>query len=287
VLVIFYLRGSRCLFKLLSSPVSGGFGLSFAVESEVLLLGLLGGSLGASENVFVLLLGEVDIVVSVRVTELGRVVSVVLPERVGAEVAALSVLPGLQGEVRHGSALVVVGDGHSAFVGLVVDDLSTEIPLLLLLESLEDVVGADLHHRQLIIDAVVSILLGSANLELADFLVAAAGNEVGNEGHVLREFHGVLAETTILVTKGLGLAIGLPVIMSLVMAMILVERVIEVTVDPGCLGDVAKEEGHLGVVVGLVIVASSDGVQGLVEIGMDDLVAKVVVTLLPVVLWEV
>jgi hypothetical protein len=149
------------------------------------------------------------------------------------------------------------------------------------------VIGADLHNGELVVQAVVGAFLGGAELELTDFLVAAAGDEVGDEGHVLREFHGVLAETTILVTEGLGLAIGLPVIMSLVMAMILVERVIEVTVDPGCLRDVAKEEGHLGVVVGLVIVASSDGVQGLVEIGMDDLVAKVVVALLPVVLWEV
>jgi hypothetical protein len=223
VLVIFYLRGSRCLFKLLSSPISCGSGFTFAVESEILLLGLLGGSLGTSENVFVFLFGEVDIIVSVRVTELGRVVSVVLPERVGAEIATLSVLPCLQGKVRDGSALVVIRDGHSAFVGLVVNDFSTEIPLLLLLESLEDVVGADLHHRQLIVDAVVSALFGSANLELADFLVAAAGDEVGNEGHVLGEFHGVFTVTTILVTESLGLAVGLPVVVSLIVAMILVE----------------------------------------------------------------
>ena len=84
-------------------------------------------------------------------------------------------------------------------------------------------VGADFHHRQLIIDTVVSALFGSANLELADFLVAASGNEVGNEGHVLGEFHGVFTVTTILVTKSLGLAVGLPVIVSLIVAMILVE----------------------------------------------------------------
>jgi hypothetical protein len=216
-------RGIVCAFKGSDDRNYGGFGFSFSVESEVLLLGLLGGSLGTSENVFVFLFGEVDIVVSVRVTELGRVVSVVLPERVRAEVATLSVLPCLQGEVRDSSAFVVIGNGHSAFVGLVVNDLSTEIPLLLLLESLEDVVGADLHHRQLIVDAVVSTLFGSANLELADFLVAAAGDEVGNEGHVLGEFHGVFTVTTILVTKSLGLAVGLPVVVSLIVAMILVE----------------------------------------------------------------
>jgi hypothetical protein len=69
-------------------------------------------------------------------------------------------------------------------------------------------------------------------LELADFLVAAARNEVGDEGHVLGEFHGVFAVTTILVTESLGLAIGLPVIVSLIVAMVLVEGVIEVAIDP-------------------------------------------------------
>lgn len=48
-----------------------------------------------------------------------------------------------------------------------------------------------------------------------------------------------------------------------------------------------QEVGHLGVIVWCVVVSGSDGVQGLVEVRVDDLVSKVVVTLLPVVLWHV
>jgi hypothetical protein len=100
--------GYGSLFALLSSPVLSSLGVACIVESKVLLLLLLGRAHGASEDVFVLLFGEVYIIVSVRVTELGRIVSVVLPQRVRAEVAALSVLPGLEGQVRHRFALVVI-----------------------------------------------------------------------------------------------------------------------------------------------------------------------------------
>ena len=49
-----------------------------------------------------------------------------------------------------------------------------------------------------------------------------------------------------------------------------------------------QEVWHLGVVIGFVVVSSSDWVQeSLVGIGVDDLVTKVVVTLLPIILWEI
>ena len=137
--------------------------------------------------------------------------------------STLSVLPGLELKIADGAALVVVRNRHGTLVGLVIDNLSAEIPLLLLLKSLENVIGANLHNINLVIEAVISALLAGTDLELADLLVAAAGNEVRDEGHVLGEFHGVLAETTILVTECLGLAVGLPVIVSLIVAMILVE----------------------------------------------------------------
>ena len=106
-------------------------------------------------------------------TELSGVVSVVLPDGVGAEFATLSVLPGLELKVADGAAPVVVGDGHCALVCLVVDDLSAEVPLLLLLEALEDVVGADLHHVDLVIDAVIAALrLKSMGLVLVNFSIA-------------------------------------------------------------------------------------------------------------------
>ena len=93
-------------------------------------------------------------------------------------------------------------------------------------------IGADLHHADLVIEAVISTLFGGAKLELADLLVATTGDKVGDESHVLGGLHGVLAVATILVAEGLALAVGVPVIVSLIVAMILVERVIEVAVDP-------------------------------------------------------
>ena len=95
-----------------------------------------------------------------RVRVLGWVVPVVLPHGVRSQVASLSVLPSLESQVGHRAALVVIRDTHGALVGLVVDDLSSEVPLLLLLETLEDVVGADFHHGQLVIETVVSSASG-------------------------------------------------------------------------------------------------------------------------------
>jgi len=75
--------------------------------------------------------------------------------------------------------------------------------------------------------------------------------------------------------------------MGLVVLVVLLEGVIQGTVQPVELGDATKIEGHLRVLVGLVVVASTDRVDLLVDIGVDDGVAQVVVGLLPVVLWEV
>jgi hypothetical protein len=275
------------LFALLLGPISGGLWFARAIESEVFALFILGSSHGTSEDVLVLLFGEVNVIVSVRMAELSGVVSVILPDGVWAELSTLSILPGLELKIADGAALVVVRHWHGALVGLVVDNLSAEIPLLLLLKSLENVIRADLHHVNLVIEAVISTPLAGTDLELADLLIAAAGDEVGDKGHVLREFHWVLAETTILVTEGLALTVGVPVIMSLIVAMILVEWIIEVTIDPWSLGNMTKEERHLGVIIRFVVITSTDGVKSLVEIRVNDLVSKVVVTLLPVVLWEV
>ena len=49
---------------------------------------------GTSEEILVLLFGEVDVIISVSVRELGRVVSLILPGRLSAE--SLSMSPGLQ-----------------------------------------------------------------------------------------------------------------------------------------------------------------------------------------------
>jgi hypothetical protein len=93
--------------------------------------------------------------------------------------------------------------------------------------------------------------------------------------------------TTVLVTESLVLTIGVPVIVVLIMAMVFVERVVQVTVQPEELWHDSQVKWHLGVIIGLVVVARSDWVQLLVKIRVDNGVAPVVMGLLPVVLWEV
>ena len=61
------------------------------VHVILLVLFCLGGADGTSEDIFVLLLGEVDIVVSMGVAELGGIVPIILVEGVRAE--SISVVP--------------------------------------------------------------------------------------------------------------------------------------------------------------------------------------------------
>jgi len=68
---------------------------------------------------------------------------------------------------------------------------------------------------------------------------------------------------------------------------VLLEGVIKRTVQPVELGNGAQVEGHLGVLIGCVVVSGADGVDLLVEGGVDDRITPVVVRLLPIVLGEV
>ena len=99
------------------------------------------------------------------------------------------------------------------------------------------------------------------------------------------ESAGLLAETTILMSKRLILSVRVKVVMSLIMLVILVERIIQVTIDPGVLGDLTDEEGKLGVITWVIVVSGPDWVHLLVKIGVDELVTQVVMWLLPVILW--
>ena len=149
-----------CLFALLLKVINCSIRSSFFIgKSKVLLLLLYCLAHGASEDVFVLLLREVDVIIPVRVAVLYGVVPVILPHGVTSKFATLSILPGLQLQVTHRASSVVVRYRHGTLVGLVIDDLCSEVPLLLLLESFEDVVGAHLHHSQLVIEARVRVAL--------------------------------------------------------------------------------------------------------------------------------
>lgn len=180
---------NRLLFALLLGPFLGGFGVAGIIESEELLLLLIGCAHSTSEDILVFLLGEVKVIVSVGMRVLGRVVAIILPERIGSESSTLSVFPGLQLKVTDSAVLVVVGNRHCALISLVINNFSAKVPLLLLLKTLEDMVGANFHHGKLVIEARFSTLLGGAKLELADLLVATTGDEVGNQGHVLGVLH--------------------------------------------------------------------------------------------------
>jgi len=242
---------------------------------------------GTSEDILVLLFGEVDIVVSVGVRELGRIVSVILIERVRFESG--TEFPGLELEIRDGTFTVEIRNLHGSSVSFVVDNFSSGEPLLLLAETFKDMIGADLHDAQLLVLASSGFLgfVGLASLELTDLTVAASWDLVGHKSHVLGVLHDGVAVTTLSGTKGSGFTVGDPVVMSLVVLMVLLEGVIQRTVQPVELGDATEIEGHLRVLVWLIVVSCSNRVDHFVNIGVYNGIAPVVVSLLPVVLWHI
>ena len=143
----------------------------------------------ASEEVLVLLFGEVNVIVPVGVRELHWVIPVILVVGVRAEV--LTECPGLEAEIRDRTATVVVRYLHGSSVRLVVDCLGTGKPLLLLAKTFKDVIGADFHDGELLV--LANLVLGTigrvAGLELANLSVATAGDLLGHQGHELRVLH--------------------------------------------------------------------------------------------------
>tara|TARA_B100000780_G_C20997137_1_gene398894 strand:+ start:654 stop:890 length:237 start_codon:yes stop_codon:yes gene_type:complete len=76
--------------------------------------------------------------------------------------------------------------------------------------------------------------------------------------------HVRVAHGTILVTEGLSFSIWIPVVMGLVMSVILIEGVVQVTIDPRELRNMAEVEWHLGIFSWLIIVVLSKWVHLLV-----------------------
>jgi hypothetical protein len=279
--------GERVLSSLLLE-VSHGLGL-VVEESERVSLLLLSGSLTkvSSEEVLVLLVGVVDVIVSVVVSVVLGVVSVILPVRVGLKVARLSVSPGLKLKISDGSSLVVRADAHGSSVGLVIDDFSSGVMLLHLSESLKNVIRADLHDVDLLLEAVSSSSLGGAFLEVADLSLATSGNKVSSDRHVLAVSSGGVTEATIFVSKSLVLSIRVPVVMSLVVSVSLVVGEIEITPYPGELRNETEIVRHLSELVRLEVVVLSDRVELLVDVRMDNSVSEVVMPLLLIIFREV
>jgi hypothetical protein len=181
---VYFFGDVRGLHASLAVVLSGGIGL-IGHQVHSMLLVLLGHSvaLGTSKEVHVLLLGEVDVIVPVGVRELCWVPSVILIPRVRAQ--GVTIGPRLQLEVGNGASTVEIGDLHGSSVSLVVDRLSASKPLLLLLEGLENVIGANLHNRELLVHAGLTWVGSRAGFEVADLAVAAAGDHALHQGHVL------------------------------------------------------------------------------------------------------
>lgn len=196
----------------------------------------------------------------------------------------MSIGPVLDGEVAHRSSLIVRSNGHGSLIGLIIDGLSSHEPLSFLSKSLENMVWAYLHNGDLLVEAGFFTGGGSARLVLSNLGVATSWDYVWLEGHELGVLHVGVAEGTVLVTEGLTLSIWVPVVMGLVMSMVLIEGVVQVTINPAELRNMTKEEWHLGVLAWLVVVSLSNWVDGLVEVRVDDLVSKVIVPLLGEVL---
>lgn len=148
-------------------------------------------------------------------------------------------------------------------------------------------VGAHLHNRYFLIVAGVVTIVGGTVLELSDFSVAASGDERGLQGHEFGLLHVGVAHGTILVTQSLTLSVWVPVIVGLVVPMVLLEGVIQVTINPRSLGDVPKVKWHLGVLPRLVVVQLPQRVNLLVEIGVNHHISNIVVLSASVheVLW--
>jgi hypothetical protein len=199
------------------------------------------------------------------------------------------VTPVLDIEISHGSSFIVVTNCHCSLIGLVIDCFSSEVPLSLLSKSFKNMLWADLHDGNLLISALLNSILWRAFLELPNFSIATSWDLRWLKCHEFGLLHVGVAETTILVTEGLVLSVWVPVIMSLIISVILIEGVVQVTIDPWELRNMTKVEGHLGVFTWLVVVSSSNWVELLHEVRVDNLVSEVVMglTLMPEVIWRV
>jgi hypothetical protein len=85
------------------------------------------------------------------------------------------------------------------------------------------VIRADLHNTNFLTKALILTLLCWALLISTDLFVATTWDHVWFQGHILRGFHCWGAETTSLVTQSLRFTIWVPVIVSLVVSVPLLE----------------------------------------------------------------
>ena len=126
----------------------------------------------SSEEVLVLLLRVVEVIVPVIVVVLLGIVSVILPVRAGMQLLSMS--PSFELQVRDRASLVVIRDSHCAAVSLVVDSLGSQHVLLFLAKSFKNVIRADFHDVDFLIEAVSGSLVVCTLLEVSDLTLASA-----------------------------------------------------------------------------------------------------------------
>jgi hypothetical protein len=208
---------------------------------------------------------------------LDRVISIIDPGTVGTQVSGLTGSPVLDLELADRLALVIVTDYHGTLVSLVVNSLSAKNPFALLAEAFQDmIVGAHLHDADLLVSASSLALLRGTSLVLADLTVATARDSLRLESHELGVLHVGVDHRAVLVTESLSFTVRVPVVVILVVSVVFVERVVQVTVNPGKLRDMTKVERQLRqLTVGLVIVVLAQRIHLLIEVVVDEPVAEV------------
>jgi len=107
------------------------------------------------------------------------------------------------------------------------------------------VICTDLHNIDLLIEASLVTLLLSTELVLSNFSIATSGNITWLQNHVLGSHLGRITNTSIGKTKRFVLSVRIPIIVSLIKFVMLVERIIEIAVHPTGLGNITKEGRHL------------------------------------------
>lgn len=136
-------------------------------------------------------------------------------------------------------------------------------------------VWANFHDRDFLVKAIVLAAVSSTRLILSNFSITTSWNLIWLQSHELRLLHVWVALTTVLLTECLSLSIWVPVVVGLVVPMVLVERIIEVTIDPGKLRNVTEIEWSLGLFIWSVFVVRTEWVDSLVEVGVDNLVSEI------------
>lgn len=160
--------------------------------------------------------------------------------------------------------------------------------LLLLAKTFEHVVGANFHDVDFLLEASLGVSLLFAALIGADFSGATTrdGDRLETDVDVIH-YHLTGSTRTLVITECLVLAIWIPLIVGLIVAMVLMERIIDGAVRPVEDGHSAEEPGNRHISLRVIVVRLTDGVELLIEIRMNNLISPVVMRLLPEVLMPV